>query len=284
MLLPTICVLLIVLICTITASYYYNREAFADIAATIDPRVESNTDSKTKKERINVRADYNGKERNFLRVFASMPSLSPADQRTFWVIGHDKNTGVSVVEANLIVTKDPNYVSANIPIDEARPWVGKILYIVPNGIQSTADAYASFIVPRPKNGVEAPKPTPVSPTVEISDTGFKAMELNKKSSMLNDIQQIVKNELLADRILDATVKNAPEKPKAEKPKAAPKKKSYKSCDRSYDDSCGDSCRNSCDNSYDDSCTDASNDSSSKIDMSQYIKKDQIPCWGCTIDY
>jgi hypothetical protein len=257
MLLPTICVLLIVLICTITASYYYNREAFADIAATIDPRVESNTDSKTKKERINVRADYNGKERNFLRVFASMPSLSPADQRTFWVIGHDKNTGVSVVEANLIV---------------------------PNGIQSTADAYASFIVPRPKNGVEAPKPTPVSPTVEISDTGFKAMELNKKSSMLNDIQQIVKNELLADRILDATVKNAPEKPKAEKPKAAPKKKSYKSCDRSYDDSCGDSCRNSCDNSYDDSCTDASNDSSSKIDMSQYIKKDQIPCWGCTIDY
>ena len=282
MLLPTICVLLIVLVCTITVSYYYNREAFADMDAPLDPRVESNTDSKTKKERINVRADYNGKERNFLRIFASMPSLSPADQRTFWVIGHDKNTGVSVVEANLIVTKDPNYVSANIPIDDVRPWVGKILYIVPNGIQSTADAYASFIVPKPKNGVEEapapPKPTTISPTVEISDTGFKAMELNKQSNMLNDIQQIVKNELLADRMLDATVKNAPEKPKE-----APKKKSSKSCDSSYD-SCSDSSSNSCNNSYDDSCTDASDDSSPKIDMSQYIKKDQIPCWGCSIDY
>jgi hypothetical protein len=204
-----------------------------------------------------------------------MPSLSPADQRTFWVIGHDKNTGVSVVEANLIITKDPNYVSANIPTDDVRPWVGKILYIVPNGIQSTADAYASFIVPKPKNGIEEtpappappapPKPTTISPTVEISDTGFKAMELNKKSNMLNDIQQIVKNELLADRILDATVKNAPE------PAAPPKKKSCVSYN------------NSCDNSYDDSCTDAS-DNSPKIDMSQYIKKDQIPCWGCSIDY
>jgi hypothetical protein len=275
MLLPTICMLLIVLVCTITASYYYNREAFADVAATLDPRVESNTDSKTKKERINVRADYNGKERNYMRVFASMPSLSPADQRTFWVIGHDKNTGVSVVEGNLIVTKDPNYVSANIPTDDVRPWIGKILYIVPNGIQSTADAYASFIVPKPKNGDAPPtnvepngtakpsKPTIVSPTVEISDTGFKAMELNKKSNMLNDIQQIVKNELLADRMLDSTIKNTSTKPE--------KARKKKSCDSD----------NSCDNSYD-SCTDASDDS--KIDMSKYIKKDEIPCWGCSIDY
>jgi len=243
--------------------------------AALDPRVESNTDSKTKKERINVRADYNGKERNFMRIFASMPSLSPADQRTFWVIGHDKNTGVSVVEGNLIVTKDPNYVSANIPIDDVRPWVGKILYIVPNGIQSTADAYASFIVPKPKNVIEeAPKPTTISPTVEISDTGYKAMELNKQSNMLNDIQQIVKNELLADRMLDASIKNTPEPPKE-----APKKKSRDSSK----DSCGDSCGDLCSDSYDDSC-DAADNSPSKIDMSQYIRKDQIPCWGCSIDY
>jgi len=275
--------LLIVLVCTITASYYYNREAFADVAATLDPRVESNTDSKTKKERINVRADYNGKEKNYMRVFASMPSLSPADQRTFWVIGHDKNTGVSVVEGNLIVTKDPNYVSANIPTDDVKPWVGKILYIVPNGIQSTADAYASFIVPKPKNGdtpsadtatanaasVPPPKPTVVSPTVELSTTGYKAMELNKQSNMLNDIQQIVKNEILADRMLDSTVKNT-----SNKPEKARKKKS-----RDSDISCDSN--NSCDNSYD-SCTDASDDSN--IDMSKYIKKDQIPCWGCSIDY
>ena len=283
MLLPTICMLLIVLVCTITASYYYNREAFADIATTLDPRVESNTDSKTKKERINVRADYNGKERNYMRVFASMPSLSPTDQRTFWVIGHDKNTGVSVVEGNLIVTKDPNYVSANIPTDDVKPWVGKILYIVPNGIQSTADAYASFIVPKPKNGdapsentsnapanaAAVPKSTIISPTVEISDTGFKAMELNKKSNMLNDIQQIVKNELLADRMLDSSVKNTSTKPE--------KARKKKSCD--LDNSCDSD--NSCNNSYDDSCTDASD---SNIDMSKYIKKDQIPCWGCSIDY
>jgi hypothetical protein len=280
MLLPTICILLIVLVCTITVSYHLNKEAFADMDAPLDPRVESNTDSKTKKERINVRADYNGKEKNYMRVFASMPSLSGADQRTFWVIGHDKVAGVSVVEGNLIVTKDPNYVSANIPVEDVKPWFGKILYIVPNGIQSTADAYASFIVPTPKNSItpapapapvpapapapapaQAPAPTP-APTVELSDAGYKAMELNKQSNLLNDIQKIVKNEILADRMLDVTIKNTVEKPK-------PKKKS---CDP-------------CDNSQNGSCDDVSNDSSApKIDMSQYIKKDEIPCWGCSIDY
>lgn len=83
--------------------------------------------------------------------------------------------------------------------------------------------------------------TPRTPQVSLSDTGYTAMELKQRSSLIQDIQRAVKNELLADRatqhVCSSEHKNDSE--------------SHKSCDH---------------------------------DMSQYIKKDSIPCWGCSLDY
>jgi hypothetical protein len=105
--------------------------------------------------------------------------------------------------------------------------------------------------------------------VSLSDTGYRAMALHKQSNLLNDIQKIVHNELLANRMMDVSVKNTQDSSKK---------------DNSYSDP-SDSCESdSCDTS--DSCESDSCDTQEGIrkDMSKYIKKDEIPCWGCSIDY
>jgi hypothetical protein len=121
----------------------------------------------------------------------------------------------------------------------------------------------STTVPTP-NSTPVSTPSVVNPDVSLSDTGYHAMALHKQSNLLNDIQKIVHNELLANRMMDVSVKNTQ--------------------DRSKKDSCQSEPSDSCDSS--DSCESDSCDAQKEIhhDMSKYIKKDEIPCWGCSIDY
>jgi len=110
-------------------------------------------------------------------------------------------------------------------------------------------------------------PSVVNPDVSLSDTGYQAMALHKQSNLLNDIQKIVHNELLANRMTDVSVKNAPDSSMG-------------------DSSMGDNSMG--DNSMGDRCNSNSSDSCEQEerhhDMSKYIKKNEIPCWGCSIDY
>jgi hypothetical protein len=129
------------------------------------------------------------------------------------------------------------------------------------------------------------------------------MKLNKHSNLLNDIQKIIHNEMLANRSLDVIVKNPANRgaggeagisaagvaglggatgaasraagasgamsgqlPPKIQAKALAEMKKNNSCDGS----CGGTC-NSC-------------QSDSDPDMSKYIRKDQIPCYGCSLDY
>lgn len=94
----------------------------------------------------------------------------------------------------------------------------------------------------------------VKPEVSLSDTGYTAMDLQNKSSLLKDIQQIVHNELTSCR-------NSPDNNPI-----------------SMQDASGSSC------SASDSVNQGEEYKRSKIDMSEYIKKDAIPCWGCSLDY
>jgi hypothetical protein len=93
----------------------------------------------------------------------------------------------------------------------------------------------------------------VTPQVSLSDTGYTALELQNKSNMLKNIQKIVRNEIMASR-------NQPEN--------NPMAMGNESCDSS------DSNAMQQGNEY----------KRNKPDMSQYIKKDSIPCWGCSLDY
>ena len=91
----------------------------------------------------------------------------------------------------------------------------------------------------------------VKPQVSVSDTGYNAMELQNQSSLLSNIKKIVQDELRTNRV---------------KPENHPLALSGK------------------DGSYSNSTQQGNEYMNGKEDMSKYIKKDAIPCWGCTLDY
>ena len=156
----------------------------------------------------------------------------------------------------------------------------------------------------------------LSTQVGLTDTGYAAMSLQQRSNLLNSIQQVVKNELLANRATEpiSSDNSSPSMTlstaQGYEYDAANDDSSQNNCN-----SCGASCgsQNNC-SSCGDSC-DASDSGShsgshgashsgsqggsqrasqrashknhthSKMpDMSQYIRKDSIPCAGCTLDY
>jgi hypothetical protein len=88
--------------------------------------------------------------------------------------------------------------------------------------------------------------------VALSDTGYTALTLNKKAALLRDIKQAVRDELIASRTCED---NHP----------------MGMCDNTDSGDC-------------DSVQQGNEYQRSKEDMSKYIKKDAIPCWGCTLDY
>ena len=111
--------------------------------------------------------------------------------------------------------------------------------------------------PRRRNGPQSfegarPIRNDITPQVSVSDTGYTAMDLQNKSALLRNIQSIVHNELAANR-------NQPEN----NPIA-------------MGDGDGDDNSSSVQQGREHRCH--------KKDMSKYIKKDSIPCWGCTLDY
>lgn len=100
----------------------------------------------------------------------------------------------------------------------------------------------------------APRRTDIQPQNTLSETAQTAMESQGKSDFLKSIQKIIRNELLASRSTDSDMMG--------------------SSDGSSDGSCGGS----------DATQQGQDYMSAKSDMSKYIKKDSIPCYGCSLDY
>jgi hypothetical protein len=96
----------------------------------------------------------------------------------------------------------------------------------------------------------APRRTDVQPQNTLSETAQTAMESQGKSDFLKSIQKIIRNELLASRSTDSDMMG------------------------SSDASCNSS----------DATQQGQDYMSAKSDMSKYIKKDSIPCYGCSLDY
>lgn len=91
----------------------------------------------------------------------------------------------------------------------------------------------------------------VNPQVSVSNTGYNAMELQSQSALLGNIKKIVQDELRTSRV---------------QPENHPLALS------GTNGSCSNSTQQG--NEY----------MNGKEDMSKYIKKDSIPCWGCNLDY
>jgi hypothetical protein len=121
-----------------------------------------------------------------------------------------------------------------------------------------------------------PQRNDVQPQVAISDTSYDAMGLKQKSDLLSNIQKMFRNELLANRSTDASVidkTTSTSSTSSSTQQGNEFNKASQKCDGPSNDE--DSYR--CPKNPDGSCPPVP-------DMTQYIKKDAIPCWGCSVDY
>jgi uncharacterized protein (UPF0333 family) len=249
----------------------------------------TNTERNIKMDKIVINTETDNK---FLYVFASAQLLPSGTAMKYWIITdnpNDPNNPVIPLWKQVVVSNDLKFKSASIPTNRYAPYAGQTAYLVPRGSLNSDDAVGTFIIPSPS------KPTVVNPRIELSDTGYTAMKMNKHSNLLNDIQKIIHNEMLSNRSLDIVVKNVnPPGGSMQRNKSidalakqdplqqaiaqqAMSKKGASYNGSSNGSSCGGSCGGTCD-------TCSSSRDENAPDMSKYIRKDQIPCWGCSLDY
>jgi len=123
-------------------------------------------------------------------------------------------------------------------------------------------------VPDSSVGSSVPTRTDVVPEVSISGSGYNAMNLNERAELLKDIQKLVKNEVLANRSTKPIIRGETRKSQDTDSTAQGKE---------YEESCYKETEYRCPKNPDGSCPPVP-------DMTQYIKKDEIPCYGCSLDY
>ena len=134
------------------------------------------------------------------------------------------------------------------------------------GVPTPAPVYPSTTGTTPQNNQVVPENT-------ISPTGQDASSLQKQMDLFGAIQKVVRNELLAWRSTKPILPGETEHqvPQDSKDTAATAQ------GKEYEDSCYKGTEYRCPKNPDGSCPPVP-------DRSQYIKKDQIPCWGCSLDY
>jgi hypothetical protein len=103
---------------------------------------------------------------------------------------------------------------------------------------------------------------------KLSETGANAMDLQDKMGMLKNIQKMVRNELIASRNTDCLIPDDMDVMTDSCAQGAEYEKS------SYKDTINKTAGTKTANG---SCP-------PQPHMSEYIKKDKIPCWGCSLDY
>lgn len=268
----TLGTLILILIVVIASSYYINKEGFDNITNT--SMTGSNTAATPKSSNT-----------------VATPSSSLSIPASPAVTGATKDllnpssvaSTAASVEANTPASPIALIVPAPTAIASLKSALGATgasgatpLGAIPLGAigaTTSSDASPSGATPLGASPLDAlnstiPKRTDVVPEVSVSKCGFDAMALQQRADLLKDIQSVVKNEILANRSV-TPVTNSDVKPTAKTASVSQGKEYENSC---YKDTDYKSSKNS-----DDSCP-------QMPDMAQYIKKDAIPCWGCSVDY
>lgn len=145
-----------------------------------------------------------------------------------------------------------------------------------NTVSSDVSSVGTGIIRDVPNPMAAAAATPqrfdIKPEISLSPTGYDAMSLQQKSELLKDIQKVVKNELLANRLTTPLTKN---RGYYDETTSTEQGKEYEyNCHKKSEDNCHKKSDDNCSKKSEESCP----------DMSKYIKKDEIPCWGCKLDY
>lgn len=241
-----LCILLIVVI---AVSYYFNKEGFDDItAATATPAIPTPavpTPATTPVTPSAVPTLHNGDT-----VTCTTGGITGKKYR------YENNT-LHVYPTNEIAESwNANSTSSVIIPDCSTMTFGSDM------TRNSASASASA------SSAATPRRTEVRPQVTLSDTGYTAMELKQRSDLIKDIQKIVKNELLADRATHHA--NTGQMDYSGQSASTMQGREYG--------------RHSQKSDYNNDDSDNMGNTQHCPDMSNYIKKDSIPCWGCSLDY
>jgi hypothetical protein len=130
-----------------------------------------------------------------------------------------------------------------------------------------------------------PQRNDLVPEITVSETGYNAMDLQQKINILKDIQKVVKSDLIANRNLlqrmdsqnNGSYTDDSNNGSDDSISTQQGKEYENGCLKPKDDECYQDTEFRCPKNPDGSCPPLP-------DMTQYIKKDAIPCWGCSVDY
>ncbi len=308
----TLFTLIILLVCVIGLSYYFNKEGFDNISS-VTSRVIVNT------EVDGIFLDINANTTDGSTIYGAKILYNSSTP----VLSTGQSTD-STLALNVVIPPS-SFTVYNVPLSELQN--GYKYYIVSNDVskyvEGTTPLLGSFIfnsnspsptpapaptptpTPAPAPGpIPGPAPAPgpaLDPVVPsnpfipfipsspvlpgpapankkpilpgeqseivISGPAFNAMTLQQKSELLKDVQQLVKNEIISQRQttpINTDSSNANDSESTQQGKE-------------YNKSCKKSCEGPCPRNKDGTCPPVP-------DMSEYIRKDQIPCWNCTLDY
>jgi hypothetical protein len=138
---------------------------------------------------------------------------------------------------------------------------------VSSDVSSATNEASNMINSNNSQGSVVPTRTDIVPEVSISGSGYNAMTLQEKADLLKDIQKLVRNEVLAHRATTPIISGETEHKKTDSTAQG----------QDYENSCAKDTEYRCPKNPDGSCPPVP-------DMTQYIKKDAIPCYGCSLDY
>ena len=224
-------------------------------------------------------------------------------------------TTVNTVVQNAFGSMDPAVTSAVSTLLNAiavipaagQATTAQTIVTLINSAKTDAVLMKSIVAMAPAPSVAPTVAPSVAPTVapihapaqhvELSDIGYTAMSLQNKSDLLKDIQMVVKNELLAGRAMDDNTKRGHfvnsatnSTAQGQEYEATSMHGLHKNAQRanashmnaSHCGTNGAACgANDVQGAEEHG---AQFGASCNHDMNQYIKKDSIPCWGCSLDY
>ncbi len=304
----TLFTLIILLVCVISVSYYFNKEGFDNISSA-NPRVIVNT------EVNGIFLDINANTTDDSTIYGAKILYNSSTP----ILSTGQSTD-STLALNVVIPSS-SFTVYNVPLSELQN--GYKYYIVSNDVskyvEGTTPLLGSFIfnsnsptpaptpipaptpAPAPAPGpIPEPAPGPVVPSnpfipfipsspivpgpgssagnkkpilpgeqseIVISGPAFNAMTLQQKSELLKDVQQLVKNEIISQRQTTPINTDSSNTGDSESTQQG----------KEYNKSCKKSCEGPCPRNKDGTCPPVP-------DMSEYIRKDQIPCWNCTLDY
>ncbi len=166
-----------------------------------------------------------------------------------------------------------------VPLAEEPPVAPASKSDLSKGLSNASSSGAGFVPASQTNvatgSASNPQRNDIQPQVAMSDTSYDAMSLKQKSDLLSNIQKIFRNELLANRSTDSSVMDTSSSSCSDSSSTQQGNEFNKKSQKGDSPSDEDSYR--CPKNPDGSCPPVP-------DMTQYIKKDAIPCWGCSVDY